>query len=204
MPGESMKSTYEARRELIFRLPLAVVASVVALIVIVDLIAAFPPLYFLLVFAWATYMHVPQFRAALYSALLFGTACLYSPFTWGYTHHPAPGLNFLLSLGFFGLVWISGIRTMQAWWQTSVWLSSPMLIGGAGLLATAFCFGSDSIALQNSSAHYQWSDHMRAILFSLGPLAGFGLLECLRTITKTGSCPDVDSEAVKDAGPHTP
>ena len=196
---ESNAWTYEARTRLIFKCLLAIPLLVVALFVATVVIGVLPPIFFLVVAAWAMQVRVPRFRVGIYSSLFLGAACLYSPFGWGFTHHPAPGLNYLLSLGFFGFVSISGIRTMQALWQTSVWLRSPMLFIGAVLLTAILAFGSESLALQCTSSHYQWVRHRTIILFSLGILSGFGLLEYVRTITKTG-CPPEDTEGVQDAG----
>ncbi len=192
-PEQSNAWTYEARTRLIFKCLLAIPVLMVATIVI----GVLPPIFFLVVTAWARQSRAPGFRGAVYSSLFLGTVCLYSPFGWGFTHHPAPGMNYLLSLGFFGFVWISGIRTMQALWHTSVWLRSQLLFIGAALLTAVLCFGSESLGLQGTSAHYQSVHHMTMILFSLGVLSGFGLLEY--TITKTG-CPPKDTEGVQDAG----
>lgn len=125
-------------------------------------------------------MRIPQFRVAVYLALLLGAACLFSPFGWGFTHPPLSGVNFLASLGFFVLVTITGIRTMQAWWQARHVLRPLMLFLGAAFLATVVLLGGGSMSLQDTSAHYQWIDHMSVILIGLGILSGFALQEFVR------------------------
>ena len=125
-------------------------------------------------------MRVPHFRLAMYSAVLLGAACLFSPFGWGIYDRPLPIVNMLASLGFFVLVTITGIRTMQAWWRAWHFLRAVILLLGVALITTAVFFGSVSLWVQNTTLERQWPFHITAIFVGLGILAGFALQEFVR------------------------
>ena len=125
-------------------------------------------------------MCLPNFRISVFAGLLLGAACAFSPFGWGATHPPLPELNLLLSFGFFGLVATAGVRTMQSWWRLTHPLRPFMIAFGIGQLLVLMSFSFSSLTLQNTSAHYQWTHHMTAILVGLCVLGGFALQETVR------------------------
>ena len=131
----------------------------------------------------------------MYVGLGLFLACLYSPFGWGFTHRPFPFGNVLLSLGYYGAVVLSGIRTIQTIWNLSGNVRWIFLVIGLSLVITTAFFGASSLLLQQTSAHHQNITHTKILGYTLISLAGIVLVKFAaeRTIKRSQQGVDLNT-----------
>jgi uncharacterized membrane protein YuzA (DUF378 family) len=122
-------------------------------------------------------MSVPGFRVLTYAGLGLSVACLHSPFGWGFTHPPFPSLNVILSLGFYSVVVIAGLRTIKTIWELAGATRWIFLFLASCLLIIVGFFGVISLLFQQTSAHYQNVTHTFLIIYVLIALAGIASIQ---------------------------
>lgn len=131
----------------------------------------------------------------MYLGFTLCLACLSSPFGWGFTHHPYPWANLLLSFSYYSVVILAGMRLIQALWRSSLAAKGLMLTFGVFLVITTAFLGGASLLVQPTSSHYQSIVHRQIVFVVLVVLAGIVVLKSIEEQAGKRSRPVDDGNA---------